>query len=166
MTYLEYTNLINDYGIVFDAKPDAVPYNYRISYKVSQICLILDKSCRGKSGCSPVKLHMISFALSSKTIMERLIVFAQRESALPPIVRFDPAVNRAVSFAIADGLIFQASNGKYVLTDKGRMLVSEIEKDSELLVVEKQELKTLSKKLTDEKIKRLADVWRATYAEN
>ena len=166
MTHLEYTDLINDYGIVFDAKPDAVPYNYRISYKVSQICLILDKSCWGKSGCSPVKLHMISFALSSKVIMERLIIFAQNESALPPIIRFDPAVNRAVSFAIADELILQASNGKYALTDKGRMLVSEIEKDSEILAVEKQELKTLSKKLTDEKIKRLAEVWRATYAEN
>ena len=27
--------------VVFDAKPDAVPYRYRISYKIGQICLIL-----------------------------------------------------------------------------------------------------------------------------
>ena len=27
--------------IVFNAKPDAVPYNYRISYKVTQLCLIM-----------------------------------------------------------------------------------------------------------------------------
>lgn len=166
MVHLEYTDLINCYGIVFDAKPDAVPYNYRISYKVSQICLILDKSCWGKSGCSPVKLHMISFALSSKMIMERLIAFTQSESAPPPIVRFDPAVNRAVSFAIADRLIFQASNGKYLLTDKGKNLVSEIEKDSKILTVEKQELKALSTKLSDEKIKHLTEVWRSIYAEN
>lgn len=163
---MQHTDLIDNYGIVFDAKPDAVPYNYRISYKVSQICLILDKSCWGKSGCSPVKLHMISFALASKEIMERLIEFTQNEFASPPIVRFDPAVNRAVSFAIADELIIQAANGKYVLTDKGKLLVSEIEKDSEVLVVEKQDLSSLSKKLTEEKIKRLSEVWRATYAEN
>lgn len=163
---MDHTDLIDNYGIVFDAKPNAVPYNYRISYKVSQICLILDKSCWGKSGCSPVKLHMISFALSSREIMERLISFTQSDYSPPPIVRFDPAVNRAVSFAIADGLIFQAANGKYVLTDKGKRLVSEIEKDYEVLVVEKQDLTTLSKKLTDEKIKSLSEVWRTTYAEN
>lgn len=166
MKHLEHTDLIKNYGIVFDAKPDAVPYNYRISYKVSQICLILEKSCWGKSGCSPVKLHMISFALSSKEIMERLIDFTKSDYTSPPIVRFDPAVNRAVSFAIADGLIFQAANGKYVLTDKGKLLVSEIEKDPEVLAAEKQDLATLSKKLTDEKIKRLSEVWRTTYAEN
>ena len=28
-------------GIIFDAKPDVVPYNYRISYKVSIICLLI-----------------------------------------------------------------------------------------------------------------------------
>jgi hypothetical protein len=166
VTHLEHTDLIDNYGIVFNSKPDAVPYNYRISYKVSQICLILDKSCWGKSGCSPVKLHMISFALSSRKIMERLIDFTQSDYAPPPIVRFDPAVNRAVSFAVADRLIFQAANGKYVLTDKGKMLVSEIEKDSEVLVVEKQDLIALSKKLTDEKIKYLSEVWRTAYAED
>lgn len=163
---MQHTDLIDNYGIIFDAKPDAVPYNYRISYKVSQICLILYKSCWGKSGCSPVKLHMIAFALSSRETMERLIDFTQSECALPPIVRFDPAVNRAVSFAIADGLIIQSANGKYVLTDKGRRLVTEIEKDSEVLVVEKRDLTSLSKKLTEEKIKRLSEIWRATYAEN
>lgn len=38
---LEYTD------IVFDAKPDAVPYNYRISYKVTQLCLIMRICGRG-----------------------------------------------------------------------------------------------------------------------
>ena len=42
--------------IVFDSKPDAVPYNYRISYKMAQICLVIAKSCRGRAGCSLVKL--------------------------------------------------------------------------------------------------------------
>lgn len=44
--------------IVFDAKPDAVPYNYRISYKVAQICLVLFICSRG-AVCSLIKLHMI-----------------------------------------------------------------------------------------------------------
>jgi len=158
--------LIDNRDIVFDAKPDAVPYNYRISYKVSQICFILAKSCRGKSGCLPIKLHMISFALCSKDAMNRLIHYAQYEFSAPPIIRFDPAVNRAVTFAIADNLIFQGKNGKYILTDKGWDLVSEIEQDTTIFISEKSELSLLAKKLTDNKIKQLSDIWRDTYAED
>lgn len=51
--------------IVFDAKPDAVPYNYRISYKVSQLCLII-RICGWGDTCSLIKLHMISFAMISR----------------------------------------------------------------------------------------------------
>ena len=45
--------------IIFDSKPDAVPYNYRISYKIAQICLIVAKSCSGRAGCSLVKLGSV-----------------------------------------------------------------------------------------------------------
>lgn len=166
MTILDRQNLIENHGIIFDAKPNAVPYNYRISYKVSQICFILSKTCWGKSGCSPIKLHIISFALCSKSAMKKLLDFVQNEFTTPPVVRFDPAVNRAVTFAIADDLIFQGQNGKYVLTDKGKKLASEIDKNVAVLVGEKLDITALSKKLTDEKIKQLSDVWRNTYAED
>ena len=55
--------------IIFEAKPDAVPYNYRISYKIAQICMIISKSCSGKSGCSLLKMHIISNALNTKECM-------------------------------------------------------------------------------------------------
>lgn len=58
--------------IVFDSKPDAVPYNYRISYKVTQLCLIISKCCRGRSGCSLVKIHIFSSALNTKENMKIL----------------------------------------------------------------------------------------------
>ena len=83
-----------DYSsIVFDAKPDAVPYNYRISYKVAQLCLIM-RICGWGDVCSLVKLHMISFALISHDNMKKLIDYTD-ESDSVPVVRFDPAVNRA-----------------------------------------------------------------------
>lgn len=166
MNILDRQFLIDNHDVVFNAKPDAVPYNYRISYKVSQICLILAYSCRGKTGCLPIKLHMISFALCSKAAMDRLLYFAEHEFSTPPIVRFDPAVNRAVTFAIADELIFQGKNGKYILADKGWSLVSDIEEDPNVLVSEKSDLSMLSKKLTDQKIKQLSDNWRNAYAED
>ena len=63
-------------------------------------------------------------------------------------------------------MIFQGKNGKYVLTDKGQELVSEIDNKSEIFTAEKIALSLLSKKLTDNKIKQLSDIWRNTYAEN
>ena len=162
---MNYVEMIKNYGIVFDAKPNAVPYNYRVSYKVSQICLIIDMTGWGNSGCSPIKLHMISFALSSKEIMDKLIAFTQGDSEAP-VIRFDPAVNKAVSFALADSLIIQTNKGKYALSEKGKLFVSKIKNDSEVLAAEKIELKNLSKKLSDEKIKHLSEIWRSKYAED
>lgn len=60
-------------GIIFNAKPDAVPYNYRTSYKVTQLCLIM-RICGRGDVCSLIKLHMISFALISQDNMRKLIV--------------------------------------------------------------------------------------------
>ena len=73
---VEYTD------IVFDAKPDAVPYNYRISYKVTQLCLIM-RICGRGDVCSLIKLHMISFALISKDNMEKLVNFAEGTEGAP-----------------------------------------------------------------------------------
>jgi hypothetical protein len=98
--------------------------------------------------------------------MDKLLDFSQNELASPPIVRFDPAVNKAVTFAMADKLIFQGKNGKYVLTDKGKKLVKEIDNNPTVLATEKLDLSALSKKLTDFKIKLLSDIWRSTYAED
>ena len=109
---------------------------------------------------------MVSFALCSKSVMDKLLDFAQSEFISPPVVRFDPAVNRAVTFAIAEGLILQGNNGKYILTDKGWSLVAKIDNDETVLATEKFDLATLSTKLTDQKIKQLSDVWRNTYAED
>ena len=98
--------------------------------------------------------------------MEKLICFTQNTSNVSPIVRFDPAVNKAVTFAIADKLIYQGLNGKYTLTNKGKKLIEEIDMDKDILMTEKEELSILSKKLTDEKIRQLSIIWRTTYAEN
>ena len=63
-------------------------------------------------------------------------------------------------------VIHLGKNGKYILTDKGWELVSKIDKKLEVFTTEKIALSILSKKLTDNKIRQLSDIWRNTYAEN
>jgi hypothetical protein len=109
---------------------------------------------------------MISFSLSSKDTMDNLIDYAHSASISSPTVHFDPAVNKAVAFAIANALINQGKNGKYYLTEKGIKLVNEIDNDKSILFDEKLDLNVLSIKLTDEKIKDLSRNWRESNAED
>ena len=157
-TSLKYTD------IVFNAKPDAVPYNCRISYKVTQICLIM-RICGYGNVCSLIKLHMISFALISRENMRSLIEFADGIGSAP-IVRFDPSVNRALTYAIGYGLIRRQQNAKYKLTDRGKQLAEQIKAVGDLMTVEIYDLNLLSKKLTESKIEEIVDRWRIKEAEN
>jgi len=150
--------------IVFDAKPDAVPYNYRISYKVTQLCLIL-RICGWRDSCSLIKLHMISFALISQANMKKLLEFAEGIGSTP-IVRFDPAVNRALSYAIAYGFIEQQPNSKYKLSDRGHRLADQIKYVGDLMAVEISDLNMLAKKIPETKIKEIVDLWRARNAKD
>lgn len=150
--------------IVFNAKPDAVPYNYRISYKVTQLCLIM-RICGRGDVCSLIKLHMISFALISKFNMTKLIEFTEGTGNVP-IVRFDPSVNRALTYARAYGLIEQQQNAKYKLTDRGQRLAEQIIVVGDLMTVEICSLKMLAKNLTETKVNEVVDRWRTKDAEN
>lgn len=155
---LQYTD------IVFDAKPDAVPYNYRISYKVTQLCLIM-RICGRGNVCSLIKLHMISFALISQVNMMRLVEFAEGTGSAP-IVRFDPSINRALTYAIAYGLIERQQNAKYKLTDRGQRLAEQIKVVGDLMAVEISNLDMLAKKLTETKVNEIVDRWRVKDAED
>ena len=155
---LQYTD------IIFDAKPDAVPYNYRISYKVTQLCLIM-RICGRGDVCSLIKLHMISFALISQANMIRLVDFAEG-SGNKPIVRFDPSVNRALTYAIAYGLIDRQQTAKYKLTNRGQRLADQITVAGDLMTVEISSLNLLAKKLTETKVNEIVDMWRAKDAED
>lgn len=155
---LEYSN------IVFDAKPDAVPYNYRISYKVAQLCLII-RICGRGDVCSLIKLHMISFALISHDNMSKLVSFADGIGNIP-VVRFDPAVNRALTYAIGYGLIERQQNAKYKLTASGKQLAEQIKAAGDLLAIEIRDLNSLAKKLTEYKVETIVDRWRIKDVEN
>ena len=108
---------------------------------------------------------MISFALISQINLMRLIEFAEGTGSAP-IVRFDPAVNRALTYAIAYGLIERQQTAKYKLTDRGQRLADQIAVVGDLMIVEISNLKLLSKKLTENKINEIVDKWRVKDAEN
>ncbi|MFG6318578.1 MAG: hypothetical protein K1W33_01755 [Clostridia bacterium] len=144
--------------IKFINRPIAVPYNYRVIYKISQIVLILGNVCK-RGGCSNVKLHMISNALSSHSVLVELEKVLENTTEVLPIVRFEPALTRALSFAIAEELVEVQANSKFKLTVKGKDLYEQIIQDEELMILEKIDLKNIKDKINDDVIDRIVKKW-------
>lgn len=152
-------------NIIFDSKPSAVPYNYRISYKIPQICLIIASSCKGRGGCSLTQIHMISDLISSSKNMEQLELALNLDDTYT-IIRFDPAVNRAIKYALAENMIHQLKNGTFQIAQNGKILIEQINKHTTLLWYEKQCLSQINKRITKEKIEKLSSNWRYMDAQN
>ncbi|MDE8329043.1 hypothetical protein PT249_02160 [Erysipelothrix rhusiopathiae] len=152
--------------VIFEPKIDAVPFNYRISYKLSLICLIIGKCC-GRKGCSATKLQMISSALTDAENREELLCAVKLSSlSESTLVRFDPAISRAINFSLEEKLIFRQGNGLFRLNDKGKELVKSIYNDSSLMNTEKEFFSSLSDKLTEDMIDEFSLNWGDGNAEN
>ncbi|MGN7403550.1 hypothetical protein ACTHO0_27285 [Cytobacillus praedii] len=142
--------ILTDY-IVFELKPDAVPYHYRLSYKIALACLVFGLSC-GRSGCSLLKLHIIIVSMYSEKEKINLLNFVNEMHNNYIALRFDPTVNKTVDFMLAEKIIFQQGNGLFRLTKSGKKFFENIMDDQKLLENEKRFLKNLSSKLTEKLI--------------
>ena len=68
----------------------------------------------------------------------------------------EPTVNRAVTYAVAEGLVSQI-DGEYMITEKGIALYKMIRKDKEIFQKEKEFLNFLGKNgITEQRVKVLS----------
>jgi hypothetical protein len=141
--------------ITFEKKPIPLPAEYRPMYQISIIVLVLKYCCRGSTS-SLQKLHLFSWCLYSEKNMAALKYLIENNyKTQMPHWAIDPAVNRAIGFAIADDLCELTSNKKYKITKKGLDLVAKIEADDDLFISEKAFLCYIGKQITDEIIDKL-----------
>ena len=151
--------------IEFTKRPDPVPYNYRISYKVAQICLILDLAVT-KGGCSFQMIQIVATALTSDFDMVQLKLFIDGKMPDYSIIKYDPAVNYALQYALAERLIIQQNNGKLKLTESGKNFCKLIMEDNTLLIEEKKSLTALCGKITENALQDLRKKWGELNAYN
>ena len=103
---------------------------------------------------------MIANAMNDEKGKTRLLNFCNKNKMSYTSVRFDPAVNRAIKYAMADQMITQLAQGNFKLTEKGKNFVRKIQRDNCLLKNEKEFLNKIGKQLTEEKIADLMETWR------
>jgi hypothetical protein len=153
--------------ISFEKRPIPIPADYRPMYKIGQIVLILRLVCRSEKS-TLLKLHLFSWALSTPEntakLREHIQSNFQTEFAVWGI---DPALNRALQFAIAEGISEVVAGKNYKLTEKGFRLFEMIKADEDLFTTEKAFLNEVGKnKITDTRIQSMSNQWKLDYDEN
>jgi hypothetical protein len=141
-------------AFTFRRRPSAIPADLRPHWRIAVILLILSKGSRGQQA-SLKKLHVLNWAMKSDQARARFRDYCAG-LARPDdvIIRFEPSLDRAVGFAVAEGLVQFEDGRKLSMTDRGRRLAAEIDK-SDVLQQEKFFLDEVRAKATETRIESL-----------
>jgi len=126
-----------DAKFIFRRRPVALPGDLRPTWRIGLLMLLLRQCCRQQRS-SLTRLHVLNWAVRSEA--NRGDLTALLEGRLAPdalIVRFEPAFNRAIDFAIGEGLVNRVDGSRIELTDAGKAFAEEIAMDPNLFIPEK-----------------------------
>lgn len=115
-----------DKSFSFQEKPFALPSDHRPLWRISLLLLII-KICSRGSKISLKKLHMVNWIISASERITLIIDCIKLK--LPPAgitVRFDPALGRAIEFAVSEELVQRLDGSRISLTNKGDSFIKEI----------------------------------------
>lgn len=108
----------------FVKKPIALPATYRFFYQISIFLLILEFCCPKKKGASIFKIQLLAWALRDgegyKALMDVTKLKQPKQNF--KFWALDPALNRAITFALADGFL-AIENEKIISAPKGEELL-------------------------------------------
>lgn len=150
--------------IAFVRRPVPIPADYRPLYRIGQILLILKLNCRASTS-SLLKLHLFHWGLKNernRVVLQELVAGGRTSSLV--IWGFDPALNRALQFAVSEE-VCSLRDGKYVLTDKGSRLASAFLLE-DVYQAEKEFLLSLGKNVSEKDINILTHTWIKPDVEN
>lgn len=139
--FLESPFLLNE-------RPEPVPGDLRIMWGVSVIALILFYS-RSKRA-SFQKLHYFSYSVRTAESRKRTLdLFLSEASPTEHIIRFEPWLIRAISFAQGSKLVIVESGKRVRLTDLGKKFASELLSNSDALELEIKFIQSISKEVSE-----------------
>ncbi len=141
----------------FSSQPVALSADLRPLWRLTLLLLILHRCCR-QSRSSLKKLHVLNWALRQPE-SRRVFLSVIKGSVRPDdaIVRFDPALNRALDLARGEKLIDQVSVDRYQITPKGQRFAEEVFEDPECMKIEKWFLDEVAGQVTETAITKLLE---------
>ena len=141
---------------VFSRRNDAIPGDLRITWRLSVLCLVLQ---RFRSNSSTLEhLHIMWWAIRSdetRNLFLRWLDGDKRPDEI--IVRFDPSLAVTVDLALGSGLASRTSAGSIALQPAGIALAGELWSDTGVLVEEKAFISRLPRSLNQRTLKELTE---------
>ena len=144
--------------IVFTERPSSIPFGYNLSYKSALICLSLKFNCEPRKSCSLIKIQLILTTLILQGNLSNLIKLNTDKSFVFTPIRFDPSINRAITYILKDGLIKKLENGNFRLTELGKEFTKKMI-DKKIFAKETNEIINLGV-LDDDTLNYIISMWR------
>jgi hypothetical protein len=153
-----------DVPFTFRERSTPLPSDLRPAWRIAVLLLLLD-NCRGAQATLK-QLHVLNWAIKDRGSQLAFLEFIHGE-VLPSqvIVRYDPSLNRAIDFALAEGLVLQnmdelgnataAGSHRLALSKAGRAIATEILSQSDCMAVEKDFLAAIGHKITQGEVESL-----------
>lgn len=153
-----------DVPFTFKERSTPLPSDLRPIWRIAVLLLILE-NCRGMQATLK-QLHVLNWAIKDRISQRAFLRFLQG-SASPSevIVRYDPSLNRAIDYALAEGLVLQnegesgqattSGSHRLVLSSFGQKMAQDIASRSDCLVIEKEFLEVIGHKITQSEIQSL-----------
>lgn len=149
---------MSDYDILdvkfnFKKRPLDLPGDLRPNWRVPLLLMMLHYCCRGGKS-SLYKLHLLNWTMRDQKRQDALLSSLTNAPQYEGIcVQVEPSFIQAILYGAGEGLLERLDNSRVKITDAGVAFVKEIEK-AECLTVEKQFLKLVGLKLTEEWVTR------------
>lgn len=141
----------------FHRRPMPIFSEYRPMYKMSLILLVLLLSSRsGKS--SFIRLHLFNWALKDDKRKDLLLKSSKDKSLDLNIWGFDPSLNIAVQFALAEKLV-ERDGGSIMMTSLGKEYTKKLF-EMEIMKDEASFLVLLGKGITESMVSQASESWR------
>jgi hypothetical protein len=131
----------------FVERPQPVPGVLRPGWRIPTVLMLIRK-CWG-SRASLEQLHVLNWAIRDPAARDTFLGFWRGEvDPDEAVVRYEPALNRAIDLAVGLHLLDWTGARRLALTDEGRELLAEIDQDEDVLAEEKEFLGEFTSPIT------------------
>lgn len=143
-----------DSPIAFAERPDPIPGDLRLGWRLASFALILAR-CHANTA-NMEQIHLLAWALRSKDSRDTLVRwFEKRKSPDDFIVRYDPSLSRTIAIAIAVGLARRNANQTISLSEGGIALASNVWSEAGVMRTEKEFLEKLPRKISQKAVREI-----------
>lgn len=142
-----------DASYVFRRQAYPVSADLRPERRIPLLLFLLDKGYG--AGASWQGLHVLNWMSRDRDHADLLVAIREgRDIPNVPVVRFEPALDKALDLAIGLGFVTMTHSGTFKLTQQGRGLVDEI-RPGEVFQRERAALALVSGKVSQGEVERL-----------